>query len=319
MELMELWHSLIDGLGEILRFFHDGTVGIFGAYSWAVAIALLTVAVRVVMLPLAVKQFRSMQAMQRLRPEMQRIQKRYKADRGLMRTDPEKYRAQRQKQQEELMALYKEHGVNPAASCLPLLPQMPVFFALFSLLRSPDVVPELVSAPFPFATTLQDQVSVAGPGGLVLLALMGITTFVQQRQMMGRMPASDDQAMTQQRLMLYVMPVFLVFLGYSLPLGILVYWVTTNLWTMAQQWYMLREIQSGVGGDGKARNSNAPPSDRKGSTAKRAESARGGSKGSAGKQARSRRRDQSDASGNGHRKGWLGIGKKRDGTGDAKR
>src|SRR5918996_1869511 len=165
-----------------LRFSKDVTAGLLGGYAWIAAIILLTVAVRLVMMPLAVRQFHSMQAMQKLRPQQKKIQQRYKADRGMMRTDPEKYRAQRQKQQEELAALYKEHNVNPASSCLPLIAQMPIFIALFSVLRSKTVIPELITAPFPINATLQAPASEAGIVAIALLVLMGITTFIQQKQ-----------------------------------------------------------------------------------------------------------------------------------------
>jgi YidC/Oxa1 family membrane protein insertase len=240
---MEIWYQLLNALGLVLRFFHDVTAGLLGDYAWIAAIILLTVAVRLVMMPLAVRQFHSMQAMQKLRPQQKKIQQRYKTDRGMMRTDPEKYRAQRQKQQEEVMALYKEHNVNPASSCLPLIAQMPIFIALFSVLRSKTVIPELITAPFPINATLQAPASEAGIVAIALLVLMGITTFVQQKQMMGRNAAmADDQQMQQQKMMLYIMPVFLTVLGFQLPVGVLVYWVTTNLWQMGQQWYMLRQM-----------------------------------------------------------------------------
>src|ERR671918_1618759 len=240
---MEIWYQLLNALGFVLRFFHDVTAGLLGGYAWIAAIILLTVAVRLVMMPLAVRQFHSMQAMQKLRPQQKKIQQRYKTDRGMMRTDPEKYRALRQKQQEEVMALYKEHNVNPASSCLPLIAQMPIFIALFSVLRSKTVIPELVEAPFPIDATLQAPASQAGIVAIALLVLMGITTFIQQKQMMGRNAAmADDQQMQQQKMMLYIMPVFLTVLGFQLPVGVLVYWVTTNLWQMGQQWYMLREM-----------------------------------------------------------------------------
>jgi YidC/Oxa1 family membrane protein insertase len=242
--MQQIWLELLNALGLVLRFFHNLTAELFGGYAWTVAIVLLTLTVRLVMMPLAVRQFRSMQAMQNLRPQMKKIQQRYKADRGMMRTDPEKYRAQRQKQQEELAALYKEHNVNPASSCLPLIAQMPIFIALFSVLRSPTVIPELVRAPFPIGATLQQPANTAGVIAMAMLVLMGITTFVQQKQMMGRQAAmADDQQMQQQKMMLYIMPVFLTVLGFQLPVGVLVYWVTTNLWQMGQQWYMLREMQ----------------------------------------------------------------------------
>jgi YidC/Oxa1 family membrane protein insertase len=243
--LMSLWTGFQELLGSILRFFHDATVMVFGDHAWLVAIVLLTVAVRVLLTPLAIKQFRSMQAMQQLRPQMKEIQDRYKTDRSMIRTDPEKYRAQRQKQQEELMALYQEHNVNPASSCLPLLVQAPILFGLFTVLRSPDVVPELVNAPFAFGATLQEVVRTAGPLAYALLLVMGITMFVQQRQMMARnttAAAADDQTAQIQKMMLYVMPVVLVVTGVNFPVGVVIYWATTNLWQVGQQWYILREV-----------------------------------------------------------------------------
>ncbi len=316
---MSIWFGLLEGLGEILRFFHDITVGLFGAYAWAVAIVLLTVAVRLAMLPLAVRQFHSMQAMQKLRPEMKKIQQKYKADRSMMRTDPEKYREKRQKQQEELMALYKVHNVNPASSCLPLVAQMPIFVALFSVLRSPDVIPELVQAPFPINATLQQAASQAGVVAIAMLLLMGVTTFVQQKQMMGRQVGmADDQQMQQQKMMLYIMPVFLVFLGFNLPVGVLVYWVTTNLWQMAQQWYMLREVDH-TAGNGAGSTGPARPSGSTGQQSGKRRPDRSSDR--KPDQGGKRRRDGGSGgdrpAGNGHRPGGLGrISKKRDETRD---
>jgi YidC/Oxa1 family membrane protein insertase len=266
-----------------------------------------------------------MQAMQKLRPQQKKIQQRYKTDRGMMRTDPEKYRAQRQKQQEEVMALYKEHNVNPASSCLPLIAQMPIFIALFSVLRSPDVIPELVTAPFPINATLQAPASQAGIVAIALLVLMGITTFVQQKQMMGRNAAmADDQQMQQQKMMLYIMPVFLTVLGFQLPVGVLVYWVTTNLWQMGQQWYMLRQMDRAeqqakaakkTGRAADARGTKSPTSrPAAGSSSKKPKSeesagpTNGASKGEEGR--------------NGHRPGGpkkISKKQKRDETGDKRR
>jgi YidC/Oxa1 family membrane protein insertase len=112
-----IWDSLLNGLGAVLSFFYDVIP------SYGVAIILLTILVRVVLLPLTVKQTRSMQAMQRIQPKVKELQRKYKGN--------------RQKLNEELMKLYKEHQVNPLGGCLPLLLQLPVFFALFSVLRNP--------------------------------------------------------------------------------------------------------------------------------------------------------------------------------------
>lgn len=201
---------------------------------------MLTVAVRLAMLPLAVKQTNSMRAMQRLQPEMKKIQAKYKVDRSLMRTNPDKYRERRQKQQEAMMALYREHSVNPAAGCLPLFLQMPIFFALFSLLRG-DAVPELERNGFYLINSLAGFPREVGLGGWLLIALMAVTTFWSQKQVMASNPAQAQQP--QQKMLLYFMPVMLMFFAVNLPVGVLLYWVTTNLWTMAQQWVMFRNIE----------------------------------------------------------------------------
>lgn len=240
---MELWYSLIDGLGGILRFFHDIAVPVTGAAAWGWAIVLLTAAVRIVLLPLAVKQTNSMRAMQKLQPEMKKIQEKYKTDRSLMRTNPEKFQQQRQKQQEAMMALYKEHNVNPAAGCLPLLLQMPVFFALFSLLRNDSVIPELSTSGFYGIDSLQTFASQAGIVAYLLILLMGASTYLTQRQTMAANPAGAAGPMQQQqKILLYVMPIMLMVFSVNLPVGVLLYWVTTNLWTMGQQWIMFRGI-----------------------------------------------------------------------------
>jgi YidC/Oxa1 family membrane protein insertase len=244
----DLWNGLIDGLGSILRFFHELVEPALGGAAWGWAIILLTITVRLVMFPLAVKQINSMRAMQRLQPEIKKLQAKYKTDRGMMRTDPEKYRERRAKQQEEMMKLYKEHNVNPAAGCLPLLLQMPIFFALFNLLRSGEHVPELEDATFYFAP-LSEVPTDAGLAAWALILLMGVTTFYSQKQMMASNPSA--QQMPQQRMMLYLMPVLLMFFAVNLPIGVLLYWVTTNIWTMGQQWVMFRNLET------------APPASRK--------------------------------------------------------
>jgi YidC/Oxa1 family membrane protein insertase len=237
--MSELWQALLEGLASILIWLHNITEPLFGVYSWGWSIVLLTLVVRTLLLPLAIKQTTSMRAMQALQPEMKRIQSKYKADRGMMRTDPQRFQELRGKQQEELQKLYSERGINPAAGCLPLVAQMPVFFALFSVLRSESYVPP--DAPF----YLIDRLSLAATGGAgigayLLLGLMGVTTFVSQRQMMASNPAIKDQP--QQRVLLYAMPVMLTVFGINFPAGVLLYWVTTNLWTMVQQRIMFRTL-----------------------------------------------------------------------------
>ena len=241
---MAIWNALLDLIAGLLRSLHGVVNPLFGeAAGWGWAIILLTVLIRLFLLPLAIKQTRSQRAMQRLAPEVKKIQAKYKVDKGLMRTNPEKYREARQKQQEATMSLYKEHGVNPASGCLPLLAQMPIFIALFSVLRSPDFRGVFQNAHFYFVHDLSKGASeLSGldmAGALLLVALMAVTTFLSSRQMMATAATTPEQAQ-QQKIMMYVMPLILLPLSWNMPTGVLLYWVTTNLWTLGQQSVMLR-------------------------------------------------------------------------------
>jgi YidC/Oxa1 family membrane protein insertase len=243
--MRELGQSVLSFFSSILGFIHDAVEPLFGIHSWGWAIIGLTLFVRILLLPLAIKQTRSMKGVQQLQPEIKAIQERYKTDREMMRKDPEKYRARKQKQQQEMMALYQREGVNPAASCLPLLAQAPVFVALFWTLRDEA---ELLGAPFYFITAVTEGgfeklVSAAGWPGWLLIVLMSGTMFFSQKQMMSRNKAMmvDNPMAQQQKILLYVMPVFLAVISFQFPLGILLYWVTTNLWQIVQQAIILRE------------------------------------------------------------------------------
>ncbi len=246
--------SVLAFLEGVLTFLHDLVVPVFGVHSWGWAIILLTLVVRILLLPLAIKQTRSMRGMQAIQPKIKEIQKKYKVDRELMRKDPEKYRAKRAKMNEEMMALYQAEGVNPAASCLPLLAQAPVFIALFWTIRGMD---ELQNAPFYFFTdfiTVREDgftglgalVSAAGWPGWLLIIVMSGTMFITQKQMMARTAASgvDNPMAQQQKILLYVMPLFLAVISFQFMLGLLLYWVTTNIWQVIQQWIIMREVKS---------------------------------------------------------------------------
>jgi len=243
--MREFGQSILEIFSSILAFIHGLVEPVFGVHSWGWAIIGLTLLVRILLLPLAIKQTRSMKAMQVLQPQMKAIQDKYKTDRDMMRKDPDKYRARKQKQQQEMMALYQREGANPAASCLPLLAQAPVFVALFWTLRDEA---ELLGAPFYFITEatpggLEKLVSVAGWPGWVLIVLMSGTMFFSQKQMMARNAATmaDNPMAQQQKILLYVMPIFLAAISFQFPLGILLYWVTTNFWQIVQQAIILRE------------------------------------------------------------------------------
>jgi YidC/Oxa1 family membrane protein insertase len=271
--------SVLGFLEAVLTFLHDIVEPVFGVHSWGWAIILLTLIVRVLLLPLAIKQTRSMRAMQAIQPKMKEIQNRHKVDRELMRKDPERYRAKKQKMNEEMMALYQEEGVNPAASCLPLLAQAPVFIALFWAIQGLD---DLQNAPFYFFTGFIDVaeggasglgavVSAAGWPGWLLILVMSGTMFITQKQMMARTAATngDNPMAQQQKILLYVMPVFLAVISFQFMLGLLLYWVTTNIWQIVQQWVILRDVRSeaaaappinkpGAGGTGGATSGKKP-------------------------------------------------------------
>jgi YidC/Oxa1 family membrane protein insertase len=250
--------AVLDAFEAALTFLHDIFVPLFGVHSWGWAIIALTLIVRIALLPLAIKQTRSMRSMQALQPQLKELQKKYKVDRDLMRKDPEQYKAKKAKLNEEMMALYQREGANPAASCLPLLAQAPIFLALFYTLRRSD---DLLGAPFYFftdfvapdadATGLAALVNQAGWPGWLLILLMSGTMFVSMKQMQARTAATQvDDAPNpmaqQQKILLYVMPVFLAVISFQFPLGILLYWVTTNAWQVIQQWIILREVQHEV-------------------------------------------------------------------------
>lgn len=251
---MAIWHQILDVFEASLKGLHDLFEGFAGVHSWGWAIIALTLIVRILLLPLAIKQIRSMRAMQAIQPKIQEIQKKHKVDRELMKKDPEQYKAKKQKLNEEMMALYQSEGVNPAASCLPLLAQAPVFFALFNILRG-QRASELANEPFYFFTSyISDDSDLGGLGAIVnqagwpgwlLIVLMAATMFISQKQVMARQTANGDSnpMAQQQKVLLYVMPVFLGFISLQLPLGVLLYWVTTNLWQAGQQWLMLREVK----------------------------------------------------------------------------
>jgi YidC/Oxa1 family membrane protein insertase len=277
--MRELADAVLGAFSAVLAFLHDLFVPVFGIHSWGWAIIALTILVRIALLPLAIKQTRSMKAMQTLQPQIKEIQAKYKVDRELMRKDPEKYKQRRAKMNEEMMALYQREGANPAASCLPLLAQAPIFLALFWTLRDEA---DLIGAPFYFVTSVADGgleslVSSAGWPGWLLILLMSGTLFWSQKQMMARNAASmaDNPMAQQQKILLYVMPIFLAVISFQFPLGILLYWVTTNFWQIVQQAIILRETTkaapvaagaagtAGAGGSGEPRRSKGATSGRR--------------------------------------------------------
>jgi len=230
-------------------------------WTWSLSIVGLVIVLRILLIPLFVKQIHASRRMQLIQPEMQKIQKRYKG-----KTDPDS----RQAMTQETMDLYKRTGTNPFSSCLPILLQSPFFFALFRVLNDmPRVVlPEgdpnhkpaigfltrelaqqaeqstllgaQLSSGFVHASSTQAKVVT-----VILIVAMSVTTFTTQRQlMMKNMPATalDNPFAKQQKVLLYLMPIFFAISGVNFPIGVLLYWLTTNLWSMAQQFYVIRRM-----------------------------------------------------------------------------
>jgi YidC/Oxa1 family membrane protein insertase len=202
---------LIDLANEVLTFFHD-QVGV----SWGVSIILLTFVTRIVILPLSLKQIRSMRSLQAHQPEIKKIQQKYKDD--------------RQRMQREMMAFYQENKINPFASCVPLLLQLPVFLALFYLLRS-DEFKEEINAPGSDPNFFGIPLDEAATGAaLVILVVLYFVTMVGSTSIMAA------SAEGNQRLLMYALPVVFTPFIISFPAGLVIYWITTNVWTMGQQW-----------------------------------------------------------------------------------
>ncbi|MSO41351.1 MAG: YidC/Oxa1 family membrane protein insertase [Solirubrobacterales bacterium] len=199
---------LIDISNSVLIFFHDD-VGL----EWGSAIVALTFITRAAILPLSVKQIRSMRAMSALQPQIKEIQEKYKDD--------------RQRLQREMMEVYSENNVNPFASCLPLLLQLPVFMTLFYLLRSPEFKLETNGAGWLFIPDLTEKAT--GSVLIVLVALYIITSLSAGLIMTG------IQSSSQQRMIALGLPLLFTPFIIGFPTGLLVYWISTNVWTMGQQ------------------------------------------------------------------------------------
>jgi len=275
--------------------FFAGALAAFYAVipSFGIAIILLTIAVRILMLPLSIKQTKSMREMQVIQPEVKKIQQKYKND--------------RQKLNEETMKLYKEHGVNPFGGCLPLLMQMPLFIALYQVVRlnlrymgyrvsetaatgfvaitgatgllaalqssklAEDLLDpatrETVNQFLPglrldcsFLQAWRDVgtetvSATCGPGNplvaslpyLLLIGFMGFTTYYQQRQLMSGRGPQDQQAQQMQMVMRFMPILLMAFaigipIGPGFPAGVVLYWVTTNAWTIVQQKIILARL-----------------------------------------------------------------------------
>ncbi|MGK5532323.1 membrane protein insertase YidC [Streptomyces sp. URMC 129] len=220
-------------------------------WAWGLSIVSLVVVIRIALIPLFVKQIKATRNMQALQPRMKKIQERYKND--------------RQRQSEEMMKLYRETGTNPLSSCLPILAQSPFFIALFQVLShiagddkvgvlTADQVASAREATIfgaPIATRFMDSADKVAELGaslaevrtvtIIMIVLMSASQFFTQRQLMTKNVDLTVKTpfMNQQKMLMYVFPLMFAVFGINFPVGVLIYWLTTNVWSMGQQLYVI--------------------------------------------------------------------------------
>jgi YidC/Oxa1 family membrane protein insertase len=247
-----IFQPLIDVFQQVLLFFHNHV-----GFSWGLSIIALTVLMRAILLPLTVKQFHSMQRLQRMQPQLKALQAKYKED--------------KQRQQQELMKFYKENQINPLGSCLPLVAQLPVFISLFYMLRKSlrgDICPEVQAAFKAHYASLHGAAAAAGQttyctnpdyahyyhGGAGFLFIPDLTNnatgvvlivlliLYVGSQLLSSLLMSSPMMDQNQRRMMMILPLFFVVIVINFPAGLLVYWITTNFWTMGQQYAVRRLV-----------------------------------------------------------------------------
>ncbi|GAA1997705.1 membrane protein insertase YidC [Microbacterium ulmi] len=263
--VLVFWHWLFTAIG----------MGPAEGITWVLSIVGLVVVVRAALIPLFVRQIKSQRKMMEIAPELRKIQDKYKGKRDQL---------SREAMSRETMGLYKKHGTTPVSSCLPLLVQMPIFFALFNVLNgvqtiktdpnhagvgllNNELMTEFYNAKLFGVASLHDTLVGAwqaqAPGWqvtvtilVVLVVLMIGSQFFTQLQIISKNlspEAKTGQAYQMQRIMLYILPLGFIFSGVFFPLGVVVYWFVSNLWTMGQQFLVIREMPTPGSDAAKAR------------------------------------------------------------------
>jgi YidC/Oxa1 family membrane protein insertase len=232
------WHWVF---ADLIGIDHDGV-------NWALSIIGLVIVIRILLIPLFVRQIRSQRKMQLLQPQLRELQKKYKGD--------------RERLQQEMMKLYKKTGTNPFASCLPILLQAPFLFSLFRVLDGiardrprgafanqedlflsagrAEVFGARLADSFLTTDVMQTRVL-----AMIMVVGMVVSQYITQRQIMRKnMPkeALEGPFAQQQKILLYVLPLVFLFSGVYFPLGTVLYWLTSNFWTMGQQLYVIRRM-----------------------------------------------------------------------------
>ncbi|WP_330297442.1 membrane protein insertase YidC [Streptomyces sp. NBC_00503] len=254
--IASLFSFITTPVSWIIVQFHKVYGAMFGAdsgWAWGLSIVSLVILIRICLIPLFVKQIKATRGMQAIQPKMKAIQERYKND--------------KQRQSEEMMKLYKETGTNPLSSCLPILAQSPFFFALYHVLagiangtpigqidgpllesaRNAHIFGAPLASKF---TDSADKVAALGASvtdvrivTAIMIVLMSLSQFYTQRQLMQKNVDLSVKTpfMQQQKMLMYVFPLIFAVMGINFPVGVLVYWMTTNLWTMGQQMYVINQ------------------------------------------------------------------------------
>jgi YidC/Oxa1 family membrane protein insertase len=221
--------------------------------TWILSILGLVLVVRAALIPLFVRQIKSQRKMMEIAPQLKKIQEKYKGKRDQF---------SREAMSRETMELYKRTGTSPFSSCLPLLAQMPIFFSLFQVLEGAQRNPGkagigLLTAPLAasfgrsdlFGAPLHATLTANGGNvlvlviGIAMIALMTASQFITQLQIMSKNVSPETAASPmykQQKMLLYILPLVFIFSGIAFPLGVMFYWVFSNLWTMAQQFIVIR-------------------------------------------------------------------------------
>jgi len=246
----------------ILVAFHTGLSAIgldpSAGLTWVLSIVGLVLVVRAALIPIFVRQIKSQRRMLEVAPQLKKIQDKYKG---------KKDQFSREAMSRETMALYKDTGTNPLASCLPLLIQMPIFFSLFSVLQEANkgqqgvgLLAKSLSENFgeaslfgiaPLHESIQSA-SAADPVNVVVIVIavvmvviMTASQFITQLQIMSKNQSPEMKASPtykQQRILLYILPLVFAFSGYAFPIGVMFYWLTSNIWTMVQQFIVIRNM-----------------------------------------------------------------------------
>jgi YidC/Oxa1 family membrane protein insertase len=220
--------------------------------TWVLSIIFLTFVVRAALIPIFVRQIKSQRRMLEVAPQLKKIQDKYKG---------KKDQFSREAMSRETMALYKETGTNPLSSCLPLLIQMPIFFSLYSVLHEAQINKtgiglltndlaasfgnaSLFGAPLHETFTNASGWEVRVIAGFMIV-VMTASQFITQLQLVAKNMSPETKASPmyrQQRMMLYILPLVFIISGLSFPLGVMFYWLASNVWTMAQQYFVIRSM-----------------------------------------------------------------------------